>query len=83
MSLDESSIWCQNNDISSLISVTCSTFPGVGDITPKLNRIYIGVFDICETALILPLLEAKVLSLYTKGFWNTIAGLYDRSPIAR
>ena len=62
VSLGESSIWCQNNDINSSISITYSMFSGVGDITPKLNRVYIDIFDIFEVAPVLLLLKAKILS---------------------
>ena len=43
-------------------------------ITPKLNWIYIYIF---EAAPILLLLEANILSSYTESFWNIIAGLYS------
>ena len=56
-------------------------FPGVGSITSKLNQVCIGIFSVFEAAPVLPLLKAKVLSSYTKSFWNTIARLYNISLV--
>ena len=83
INLGESSVWCRNNDKSSLISITYLTFLGDDGITPKLNQVCISIFSVFKAAFVLPLLEAKVLSLYTKSFQNTIARLYGISLIAR
>lgn len=76
ISLGESNIWYKSNDISSLISITYFIFL---NISPKLNHVYISIY---ELALVLLLLETEILFLFTKRFWNTIAGLCHISLIA-
>ncbi len=78
--LGESNAWCQNNDISSSISVTCYIFPGVGGMAPEKNRVCKGVFELVP---VLSILEADVSFAFTESFWNTTAGLYGISLVAR
>ena len=54
----------------------------ISGITPKFNRVYIGIFEVFKAVPVLLLLEAKVLSSCTDRFWNTIAGLYSITYIA-
>ena len=54
-------------------------FLNIGSITLKLHWVCIDIFNAFETAPVLPLLEAKVLSSYIESFENTIAGLYSIS----
>ena len=79
-SLRKSNVWCQNSDISSWISITCSIFPGIYGMAPEKNCIYKSLL---EPAQVLSVLEVEMLFACTKSFWNTTVGLYGISSVAR